>query len=127
MGFGRQFLKSDPVLVQTVALGGNPLKRKTGMAGEEVDFGGGPNLSSCKVEEVSDRLGLNGFLGKLAGSLLRVMPPELAEALMTGACSLSLGGLNRFEESSNPNRQPKTHPTRTVPAPMPSEPIGLGR
>jgi hypothetical protein len=27
--------------VQTVALGGNPLKRKTGMAGEEVDFGGG--------------------------------------------------------------------------------------
>ena len=39
--FGRHFHKSTHVSVQAVALGGNPLKRKTGMAGEEVDFGGG--------------------------------------------------------------------------------------
>ena len=30
----------------------------------------------------------------------------------------------RFEEASNPNRQPKTHPTRTLPALMPSGRVG---
>jgi hypothetical protein len=30
--FGEQFLKSDPVSAQAVALGGDPLKRKTGIA-----------------------------------------------------------------------------------------------
>ena len=34
---GRQFLKSDPASAQAVALGGDPLKRKTGMAGGEGD------------------------------------------------------------------------------------------
>jgi hypothetical protein len=34
------FPKSDPVSGQAVALGGNPLKRKTGMVGEEVDRSG---------------------------------------------------------------------------------------
>jgi hypothetical protein len=37
----KNFPKSDPVSGQAVAFGGNPLKRKTGMVGEEVDLGSG--------------------------------------------------------------------------------------
>jgi hypothetical protein len=40
--FGRHFLKSTHVSAQAVAFGGNPLKRKTGMAGEQVDSSGEP-------------------------------------------------------------------------------------
>jgi hypothetical protein len=38
--FKTDFPKSDPVSRQAVALGGNPLKRKTGMVGEEGDRSG---------------------------------------------------------------------------------------
>jgi len=39
--FGRQFPQSTPVSVQAVALGGDPLKKRTAMAGEEGDGRGG--------------------------------------------------------------------------------------
>ena len=38
---GKHFPKSTPVSAQAVALGGYPLKRRTGMAGEEGDGRGG--------------------------------------------------------------------------------------
>jgi len=36
------FPQSDPVSTQAVALGGSPLKRKTGLAGDEVDSSAEP-------------------------------------------------------------------------------------
>jgi hypothetical protein len=37
MVFGRHFLESTPVSAQAVALGGDPLKKRAGMSGEEGD------------------------------------------------------------------------------------------
>ena len=59
MGFGRQFLQSDPVSGKAVAVGGNPLKRKTGVACEEVEYaaGGrtGPQAPNGKGAGVADK------------------------------------------------------------------------
>jgi len=59
VGFGRHFPKSTHVSAEAVALGGSPLKKRTWMAGEEVEYaaGGrtGPQAPSGKGAGVADK------------------------------------------------------------------------